>query len=124
MRGADAEHNPGPRARSVFAADRGERFGGYVQIGLGARQRHVHCRHQRAQPVDRLVVEMAGVDAGIGDEETLRAEPKPDTLGNAGEFRGERRAQRAIEDPQRSEFFFPQQGDETNEIEAALQLRA
>ena len=55
------------------------------------------------EPIDRMVVEMAAVDAGIGDEEALRAEPKPDALGNAGKFCGQRRPCGAIEDPDRAE---------------------
>ncbi len=63
-------------------------------------------------------------DAGIGDEEALRAEAEPDALGDAGEHGGERRADGAVENPDRLETIAPQQRDKPEQIEAAAQLRA
>src|SRR5580698_7807144 len=71
-----------------------------------------------------MVVEMAAVDAGIGDEEALRAEPEPDALGNAGKFCGQRRPCGAIEDPDRTETMAPQQRGEPDQIKATAQLRS
>ena len=99
MRAAHAEHDPGPRMRFVLFADRRERRRGHRQIGLRRRQRHVHGRHQRDEPIDRLIVEMVLVDAGIGDEKPLRPETEPDALGDAGKRRGDRRTEGAIENP-------------------------
>ena len=124
MRRADAERDPRPRIGLEFLADRRERCFGQTQVRLGRRQRHGHRRHQRAQPVDRLVVKMAIVDAGIGDEEFLRAEPEPDALGDAGEPGGQRRANGAVENPDRAELPPPQQRHEPDQIDAAAQFRA
>ena len=90
-----------------------------TQIRLRRRQRHFHGRHQRAQPIDRLIVEMAVVDAGIGDEEALRSEAEPDALGYAGKPGGERRPDGAVENPDRAEFAAPQQRRQPDQIDAA-----
>src|ERR1700728_5204314 len=71
-----------------------------------------------------MVVEMAAVDAGIGDEEALRAEPEPDALGNAGKFCGQRRRCGAIENPDRAETMAPQERGEPDQIKATAQLRS
>ncbi len=71
-----------------------------------------------------MVVEMAAVDAGIGDKEALRAEPEPDALRYASEFCGERRPCGAIEDPDRAETIAPQQCGEPDQIKATAQLRS
>ena len=124
MRGADAEHDPRPQMRFVPFIDVGERRGGHRQIRLRRRQRHVHGRHQRDEPIDRLIVEMGLVDAGIGDEKSLRPETKPDALGDAGERRGDRRPNGAIEYPYLLKAAAPQPRDEQEQIEPAAQLRA
>ena len=64
------------------------------------------------------------IDAGIGDEEALRSEPKPDALGDAGKFCGERRPRGAVENPDRAEFAAPQQRGQPEQIDAAPQLGA
>ena len=84
MRGADAERDPRPGASLEPFGDAGERCVGQMQIRLGREERHFHGGHQRAQPIDRLIVKMAVVDAGIGDEQALRSKPKPDALRYAG----------------------------------------
>lgn len=71
-----------------------------------------------------MIVEMAAIDAGIGDEEALRAEPEPDALGDAGKFCGERRPCGAVENPDRAETMAPQQCGEPDQIKATAQLRS
>ena len=107
-----------------LVADRRERCGGHRQIRFRRRQRHVHGRHQRDEPIDRLIVEMALVDAGIGDEMPLRPETKPDALGDAGKRRGDRRTNGTIENPYLLKAAAPQPRDEQEHIEPAAQLRA
>ena len=124
MRGADAERNPWPGERIEFTGDGRERLVGQPQIRLGRGQRHFRRRHQRGEPTDRLIVEMAMVDAGIGDEEALPPEPEPDALRYAGKFCGERRPRGAVEDPDRAETMAPQQHGEPDQIKATAQLRS
>ena len=71
-----------------------------------------------------MIVKMLLADAAIGDEQALRAEPQPDAFGDAGERRGKRRADSAVENPQRAQALPAQQRDEPDQIDAALQFRS
>ena len=72
-----------------------------------------------------MIVEMAAVDAGIGDEEALRAEPEPDALGDAGKLCGKRRPCGAVENPDRAETM-PRRSSAASRIRLRprLQLRS
>ena len=70
-----------------------------------------------------MIVKMLPTDAAIGDESALRPKAESDPLRDAGERRGQRRPDGAVENPDRSQAVPAQQRDQTNEIEAALQFR-
>jgi hypothetical protein len=67
-----------------------------------------------------MIVKMVLADAAIGDEQALPAEPQSDALGDAGERRGKRRPDGAVEDPKRAQALPAQQRDEPDQIGAAL----
>src|SRR5271155_5024286 len=67
---------------------------------------------------------MALLDAGIGDEEFLRAKPEPDALRYSGEQAGKRRAGGAVENPKRAEMQAPQERHEPDHIKPAPELGA
>src|SRR6266581_3890485 len=93
-----------------------------MQIRLSGGQRHLHFHHQGAQPIDRMIVKMLLADAAIGDEQALRPKSQPDALGNAGERRGKRRPDSAVEDPERTQLLPAQQRDQPDQVDAALQF--
>ena len=98
-RGPDAKHDPRPLMVPEALADGREKVVTHPQIRLGRRQRHLLCGHERAQPIDRMVVSMALVDAGVGDEQSLCAEPKTDALRYAGQHGGTGGTRGAVENP-------------------------
>ncbi len=71
-----------------------------------------------------MIVKMLLADAAIGDEQALRPKSQPDALGNAGERRGKRRPDSAIEDPERTQALPTQQRDQPDQVDAALQFRS
>ena len=67
---------------------------------------------------------MARIDPRIGDEAALQSVARADALGDAGEHGGERRPDRAVEDPDALEFSRAHQRDELHQIDPARELRA
>ena len=66
---------------------------------------------------------MALRNAAVGDEAALPGEPDADTFRDAGEERGERRANSAVENPNLAEAVPAQQRRQPDQIDAALQFR-
>ena len=65
---------------------------------------------------------MVLIDTWIGDEKSLRPQPKPDALRDAGKRSGQRRADGAIENPDLLKATAPQLRAELEQVEPAAEF--
>jgi hypothetical protein len=109
VQGAHADDNPWSRGSFEPLTDCRKRSARNGQRRFGRWQRNLHLGHQRPQPIDRVIMEVALIDSRIGDEQRLSSQAKTNTLGDPGERSSDSRPQGSVQHPHCLKTFLPQQ---------------